>query len=221
MSSIKPADPPAAARQQLTEIREDPRIKRLALRYAGHSDLADDALQRTYYALVQLKNLDEIENLRAYFRTVLIREIHRERNQLGAALVEDFTRVVETCQGAGTPVSPLPIDDSVGFSLQARSWLERLANERHGLLAGIPARSDDPVRYRAVIYAAAEQVLRDGINAEPSDADTNDAFRAAYPGYFDRSDCPVNTRHQRFCRARDDVRELLQVVVSRDELFST
>jgi DNA-directed RNA polymerase specialized sigma24 family protein len=219
VSSIKPADLVAAAHEQLTEIREDPGIKRLARRYSGHPDLADDALQRTYYILARLENLEQIKNLRAYFCKVLIREVHRERGQLGAALVEDFTRVVEARQDAGGPVSPSSVDDTVGFSLQARSWLKRLADERDGLLAAIPARSDDPDRYRAVIYAAAEQVLRDGINAEPSDADTDDAFRAAYPEYFDQPDRLPNTLYQRFHRARDDVKDLLQAIVNRGELF--
>lgn len=225
MSSIKPADPVAAARQRLatlqhlTEIREDPRIKRLARWYAGDPALADDALQRTCYALARLKNLGQITNLRAYFRKVLIREIYRERGQLGAALVKDFTRVVEARQDAGGPVSPPSIEDTVGFSLQARSWLERFADKHDGLLAGIPARSGDPIRYQAVIYAAAEQVLRDGINAEPSDADTDEAFRAAYPKYFDQPGCLPNTLYQRFHRARDDVKGLLQAIVSRNELF--
>ena len=225
MSSIQPADPVATARQRLaalqhlTEIREDPRIKRLARRYAGDPALADDALQRTYYALAQLKNLEQITNLPAYFRKVLVRQVHRERGQLAATLVEDFTRLVEARQDAGGPVTPPSIEDTVGFSLQARSWLERLANGRDGLRAGVPARSDDPVRYRVVIYVAAEQVLRDGINAESSDADTDQAFRAAYPDYFDQLGCLPNTLYQRFHRARDDVKHLLQAIVSRNELF--
>lgn len=225
MSSIQPADPVAAARQrlaaveQLTEIRQDPRTRRLARRYAGDPALADDALQRTYYALAHLKNLEQIANLPAYFRTVLAREVYRERGQLGAALIEDFARVVEARQDAGGPVSPPAIEDAVGFSLQARSWLERFAEDRDDLLAGIPARSGDPVRYRAVIYVGAEQVLRDGINAEPSDADTDEGLRAAYPEYFGQPGCLPNTLYQRFHRARDDVKRVLQAIVSRDELF--
>ncbi len=69
-----------------------------------------------------------------------------------------------------------------------------------------------------MIYAAAEQVLRDAINEEPSEADTNDAFRAAYPEYFDQPGASANLSHQRFRRAREDVKALLQAVVSRDEL---
>ncbi len=220
MPSIDTTDALTAAHQQLVEIREDPRMRSLAIWYAGHPDLADDALQSAYYAVARLKNLDEIENLRAYFRKVLIREAYRERRQLGAALVDDFVRVAEARQDArgGEPASPPCVEAAVCMSLQAGSWLGRLANHRDVLLAAVPARSDDPSRYRAVIYRTAEQVLRDGINGEPSKADANAALRAAYPEYFDQPGASPGTCHQRFCRARADVRMLLKSVVSRDEL---
>jgi hypothetical protein len=218
--SIDPADILAAARQQLAEIREDPRIKGLALRHAGHPALAGDALQSAYYAVARLENLDQIKNLRAYFCKVLIREVHRERSQLGAALIDDFARVMETHQDdvGCHPTAPPSVDDAVCTSLQARVWLERFAARRDRLRADVPARSDDPGRYRAVVCDAARQVLGDGINGEPSDADSNDAFRAAYPEYFAQPDASADLLHQRFRRAREDVKALLQAVVSRDEL---
>jgi DNA-directed RNA polymerase specialized sigma24 family protein len=217
---IYPADILATARQQLAEILEDPRIRGLALRYAGHPALADDALQSTYYAIARLEHLEQIQNLRAYVCKVLIREVHRERNQVGAALVEDFARVAEAHQDAVGchPASPVSVDDAVCTTLQAEVWLERFAAQRDRLRAGVPARSDEPDRYRAVVCDAAGQVLHDGINGESSLADTNPALRAAYPEYFDQPDASPNTLHQRFRRARTDVRSLLQAVVSRDEL---
>jgi len=217
--SIHPTDTRAAARQQLAEILEDPRIRGRALRYAGHPALASDALQNTYYAMARLKNLEQIVNLRASFCTVLIREIHRERAQLGAALVDDFARVAETHQDAGChPAPPPSIDDAVCTSLQAQVWVERFAAQRDSLRAGVSARSDDPGRYRAVVCDSAEQVLRDGINGEPSDADSNDAFRAAYPEFFAQLGVSADLIHQRFRRARLDVKALLKAVMSRDEL---
>jgi len=86
------------------------------------------------------------------------------------------------------------------------------------VLAAVPARSHDPGRYRAVIVAVAEQVLRDVITGELSEADTNAVFRAAYPQYFAEPGCAENTCHKRFRRARADMRALLQAVVRRDEL---
>jgi DNA-directed RNA polymerase specialized sigma24 family protein len=218
--SIDPEDVRAAALKQLAEILEDPRIQRLALRAAGHPDLAGDALQNTYYALARLQYLGQIVNLRAYVCTVLFREIRRERNQLGAALVDDFPQVVEAHQGTVgcQPASPLAVDDTACTSVQAQVWLERFAAQREGLRDAVPARSGDPARYRNVICDAAEQVLRDGINGEPSEADTNDGLRAAYPEYFDQPGAAPNTLHQRFRRAREDVKALLQAVVNHDEL---
>ena len=102
-----------------------------------------------------------------------------------------------------------PIDDTVRILLLARSLRARLAARRKSLLAAIPARSDDPRRYRTVIYDSIEQVLIDGLNGEASDADSNDAFRATYPGYFARPGASANLLHQRFRRAREDVKALL------------
>jgi DNA-directed RNA polymerase specialized sigma24 family protein len=220
MHSSHPADGLADAQQQLVEIREDRRIKHFALRLAGDVEVAADALQSAYYAIARLNNLEQIENLRAYFCKVLIRAVHRERSQLGAALVEDFVYVAEVRQDAVSchPASPPQPADAACISLQARAWLELFAAQRGRLLAAVPVRSNDATRYRMVIYAAAEQVLRDAINAEPSEADTNDALRAAYPAYFNQPGVAVNTCHQRFRRAREDVRALLQEVVNRDEL---
>ena len=65
---------------------------------------------------------------------------------------------------------------------------------------------------------AGHAVSDDGINGEPSDADSNDTFRAAYPEYFAQPGAAANLLHQRFRRAREDVKALLQAVVRRDEL---
>jgi len=210
----------AAALRQLVEIWKDPRIKSLARRHAGDPDVADDALQSAYYAVARVNHLDQIENLRAYFCRVLIHEAHRERGQLRAALVEDFDRVAEERPGAadGHRTSPPSFQDAVCASLLARSWLKRLAGQRDGLLAAVPARSDDPGRYRAVIYAVAENILRAGISCDAVDVDANDAFRAFYPEYFRQPGATPNTCDQRFRRGRMDVRALLQSVISHDEL---
>lgn len=220
MLNADPADRLAAARQQLVEIWKDPRIKSLARQYAGDPDVADDALQSAYYAVVRVKHLDQVENLRAYFCRVLIRQVHRERGQLRAALVADFDRLAEERQGAVGyhRTSPASFQDAVCTSLQAWSWLKRLLDERDCLLAAVPARSADPGRYRAVIFTGAEQILRAGLNGDASEADMNDTFRASYPEYFQQPSIALNTCDQRLHRARMDVRVILQRVVGRDEL---
>lgn len=216
MYSSNPADGLTPAHQLLLAILQDPWIKRFALRRAGHAEVAEDALQSTYYAMARLQNLEQIDNLHAYFCKVLVHEVYRERGQLGAALVEDFASVAETRHDAAG--SHPSTEDAACSLLQVRAWLQQLADKRDRLIAAVPARSDDPARYRAVIYAAAEQVLRSVIDAEPSEADTNQAFQAAWPEYFGSPGAAPNTCHQRFRRARTDVRAMLQDVVRRDEL---
>jgi DNA-directed RNA polymerase specialized sigma24 family protein len=217
--SNDPEDIRAAALKQLAETMEDPWIKCGALLHAGHPALANDALQGTYYSLARLGHLGQIQNLRAYIYKVLRREINRERNQLGADLVDDLERIAEASQHAmGCLSASAAVEDTACASVQAQVWLDRFTSQRESLRDSAPARSDAPARYRVVICDAAEQVLRDGINGEPSDADTNPVLLAAYPEYFGQPDAPPNTLHQRFRRAREDVKALLQRVVNRDEL---
>jgi hypothetical protein len=160
--------------------------------------------------------LDQIDNLKAYFCRVLVRAVHRERAQLGALLVEDFARVAEEREGARDSelVSPTGFEDAACASVQAWSWHNRLTDARDELMAAVPARSDNPARYRAVIYAAAEHILRCEIHGEPCDADSNDTFRASYPEFLDQPGASRDNCHQRFRRARMDVRALLRRVVS-------
>jgi DNA-directed RNA polymerase specialized sigma24 family protein len=218
--SIDPRDSRAAALKWLAEIMEDPRTKHHALRLAGHPALANDALQDTYEALARLEHLGQIRNLHAYVYKVLFRAVNRLRNQLGADLIDDFERTLDAQQAAaGCRPTPSPaVDDTACTAVQAQVWLDRFTTQCESLRDAVPARSGDPARYRTVICDAAEQVLRDGINGQPSDADTNPALQRAYPEYFAQPDAPPNTLHQRFRRAREDVKALLQKVVNRDEL---
>lgn len=216
MDRIDPAGRLSAARRHLEEIWGEPRMKAFARRYAGDPQVADDALQSAYLAMVRLPHLDQIDNLSAYFCRVLVRAVHHERAQLGALLLDDFSRVTEGRQGAdrSRPASPTEFEDEACTAVQAAAWHKRLMLARDARMRAVPARSDDPTRYRAVICAAAEHILLDGISGEASEADANDAFRAAYPEYFDQPDAAKATLHQRFRRARMDVRGLLQDVVS-------
>lgn len=212
MDSSDPTVRLSDARARLLEIWQDPRVRGFARQAAGDPDVAEDALQSTYHAMHRLKHLADIENLKAYFYRVLLREIGRERSELGAVLVEDFTRTAEERQAAGAirPESAAGFEEMACVSVQFWSLRQRLVAEGAKALASIPGRSADPARYRTVIYAAAEQILCAGVSGESSDADSNDAFRAAYPEYFAQPEASPNTLHQRFVRARGDVRALLQ-----------
>jgi hypothetical protein len=216
MDSTDPVDVLATTRRRLLEIWQDPRVRGYARRCAGDQDLADDALQSTYYAMARLKHLAEIDNLRAYFYQVLRREISRERGELGAVLVEDFARTAEDLQSGAHALgqSSAGFEDAACTSVQFWYLYKQLITDKDKLLASVPARSADPGRYRAVIYAAAEQILSAGMKGESIEADSNEAFRASCPEYFAQPGASANTCHQRFLRARADVRALLQAVAS-------
>jgi Sigma-70 region 2 len=216
MDSTDPVDRLADARCRLLELWQDPQVRGYARRYAGDRDVADDALQSTYYAVARLKHLAEIENLKAYYYQVLRREIARERGELGALLIEDFVRAAEGRQtDAGTPdESSAGFEDDLCISVQFWYFRKRLLVDRDKLLASVPERSPDHGRYRAVVYATAEQILSAGMRGEPSEDDSIEAFRASYAEYFAQPGAAANACHQRFVRARADVRALLYAVGS-------
>ncbi len=222
MDNPNAPDGSSDCQRELLAIRRDPQVGKLALRWAdGDRDLAEDALQAAYCQISAVKHPERVENLRAYFLRVVKNELANERALRRAVPLES----VEDTMDQGQPgtvlcasAPPRPIDETVCSSLQIKFLLRRLDTERDCLLASIPARSDDPVRYRAVIYDAAIQIVCDAMNGEASDADSNAALRTAYPEYFDQPGVSPNLCHQRFRRARKDVRAVLQAIVDPDEL---
>lgn len=204
--------------QQLREIWEDPQIRRLARRRAGNPDIAEDALQETYYAVARVADPSRIEDLRKYFCRALIHEVYRLLGQLGAVLVDDFAALAEARQAKAREQLPAPVEEVACADLQARTWLERFAAQREILIGKVPGRSPDPARYRAVIVAAAGQLLISMARRDVSDADFCESLRAAYPEWFAEPGCGTANAHQRFTRARADVRSVLQRIMARDEL---
>jgi DNA-directed RNA polymerase specialized sigma24 family protein len=204
-------------RQQLAVIRQDPKVSGLALKWAGDPDLADDALQNVYCRLAARSRSDlaRIENLYAYFVTTLKHEVYRQYS----AGREIPLEAAEFAPAASARPGPSrPVDQAVCNALRNQGWLERFAAHQDCRLARIPTRSADPARYRAVVYSAAGQLLRDTLNNEPSEADSAQTLRAAYPGYFAQPGAEPNTLYQRCRRARQDVKTLLQDIVHRDEI---
>ena len=103
--------------------------------------------------------------------------------------------------------------------LMARqAWLERFAAQCADLRKAVPERSADPDRYRDVIVVVTGQVLRAIVCEDYSPADCNQALRAAYPDWFGPEACAAGNGHQRFSRARADIRSLLRSIIGRDEL---
>jgi Sigma-70 region 2 len=206
---INSADGLVTFRRELLGIRQDPQVKRFVWRLVGDLDLIEDLHQTVFLRLTALKHPEQIEDLRRYYLRVMRNEATKLYALRSETPFEDPDSV---------PAPAQPVEDQVCNSLRDHSWLRRFTARREMLLAAIPARSPDSRRYRAVIYHAAGQVLFDGLNGDASDADSNDAFRAAYPEYFNPPGAAVNTCHQRFRRAREDVKALLKAVVNRDEL---
>ena len=206
--------------QRLLAIAEDAKVKRFALARAGDLELAEDALQQTYDSMARIKDPGGIQDLQAYFYRVLVRVTYALRGQLGAILPGDFTALAEARQGKahGVPL-PRPLDETVAMHQLASGWLERFMAERASLLAAVPSRSSDPGRYSELIVSVAEQVLRSLVAADLCDADGNQALRVAYPEWFAELGGKVGNAHQRFSRARADVRGLLRMIVNRDELY--
>ena len=187
---------------------------------AGDLELAEDALQQTYDSMARIKDPGGIQDLKAYFYRVLIRAIYALRAQLGAILPSDFTGLADANQGnISGGALPRPVDETVAVDLLARGWLERFIAERASLFAAVPGRSSDPGRYSELIVSVAEQVLRSLVAADVCDADGNQALRVAYPEWFAELGGKVGNAHQRFSRARADVRGLLRMIVNRDELY--
>ena len=169
--------------------------------------------------MARIKDPAGIKDLKAYFCRVLIRVINALRGQLGAVLPTDFTGLADACQWkADGGALQCPVDETVATHLLARDWLERITAERESLTAAVPGRSPDPCRYRELVAGVAERVLRSIVAADVCDADGNPALRAAYPEWFD-DDGSASNAHQRFSRARADVRRLLREIVNRDDLY--
>ena len=210
----------AAFQQKLQAIQEDSEIRSFAHRLAGDPILAQDALQGAYHAVARVKNPELIKDARRYFCRVLINEVKHLRGQLRATLVEDFESLAEAHQNkvGCQPAQPRPVDEVTGTLLAGRAWLARLSAQRADLASKVPGRSGDPDRYRSTIVDIAERVLCDILNEYISDADSDDALRAAYPEWFAAEGCEVENLYQRFSRARKDVRALLKIVINRDEL---
>lgn len=220
---LRPAAPPAL-HDELGRLRNDGGIARLARRYAdGDHELAEDALQETCWAILRVKDPRRIDNLEAYFRTVLKRTVagqreHIRRTPVPVGNTETLTAELDHRAVTPDPEPHRPVEAQAVSNVLAAAWLARLRRGREQLRALLPDSSADPDRYRDVVMAQSEEILRSAVAGSVSWADCNEALRAAYPEWFAEPGCKQNTMDRRLSRARDDVRAVLKAVVGPSEL---
>jgi DNA-directed RNA polymerase specialized sigma24 family protein len=220
---VLPTATAPAVRDELSRLRNDPGMLRLALRYAYRDhDLAEDALQETCWAILRLKDPRRIDNLEAYFRTVLKRTVADQRGHIRSAPVpvdNPETLTGEADRGVTPdPGPPRPVDAQAVCNVLAAGWLARLRRERQRLRALLPDSSASPERYRDVVMVTSEEILRSALTGSVSWADCNQALRSAYAEWFGEPGCKQNTMDRRLSRARDDVRAILKAVISLRDL---
>jgi DNA-directed RNA polymerase specialized sigma24 family protein len=209
----------------LADVARDPDMIRRAMRRAGSRELAEDALQETVRAITQRKNTVAIENLRGFFYVSLIREIDHQLGRPAALPAGDIAAISDRCQDRTSPavgLSVISVEGEVQLRLLAKAVLNRFEREpfRDRLTALVPARSDDPCRYRSAMISAAKLIFELLLDGYVTALDWNAVLKAAYPQWCDEPGLARATLDQRLSRARRDVQSLLRSLVSRDQLVS-
>jgi hypothetical protein len=207
----------------LARIVADPDVRRLAGRRAGCRELAEDALHETYRAVARTRNPGDIRDLRAFFRTSLIREINHQLTRPAPIPTADIEGLSDRRQ-AGASSSPgrpsASVEGQASLRILAQVVQAQLEAPPDGLAVLIPARSDDARRYRAAITGAAITILRLLVEGYVAQADWNAVLRAAYPQWCDEPGLARDASDKRLSRARHDVQALLRAFFPRDELAS-
>jgi len=206
----------------LAELVEDPAIRRLAERRARSHEVAEDALQETFYAVARTQHPEAIEDLRAFFCKSLIRVIYRQLTLSAPIPAEDIAVIADSRQGlsSSSTSAPASVESQADLRLLAEAALIRLERDRAELMAMVPGRSDDPRRYRRMIVAVTERILRLLFEGAVATADWNAVLRLEYPQLCDCPGLARDALHQRLSRARADIQSLLRVILPRDLIAS-
>jgi hypothetical protein len=207
----------------LAKLVEDPAIRRLAERRARSRELAEDALQDTFHAVARTRHPEAINDLRAFFCKSLIHAIYRQLALSAPVPAEDIAAIADRYQGlapASGTSSPASVASEVYLRLLAEAALTRLERDRGELMAMIPARSGDPLRYQSAILAAAATILPLLFEGAVTSADWNAVLKSAYPQWCDEPGLIGDVMHQRLSRARGDVQLLLRAILPRERFAS-
>jgi DNA-directed RNA polymerase specialized sigma24 family protein len=206
-------------REDVARIAQEAVIRGLAIRRAGSRELAEDAIQMTWWNVARVKDPERIDDLHAFFCKSLLHEIHHQRTRPTPIPVEDIVATTER-ESASPPGDnpPASVENRVAFRLLAETLLHRLERDHDQLMASVPGRSPDHRRYRTAIVAAAKTILLFLLEGAVTSADWNAALQAEYPQWCSEPGLTRATTDQRLSRARRDVRLLLQKILSRHEL---
>jgi DNA-directed RNA polymerase specialized sigma24 family protein len=203
--------------EDLERVRHDPAIRGLALQRAGSRELAEDALQETYWNVAQ-REPEAIGDLRAYFCTALVHEIGHQRTRRTPTPVEDINSAVDQESASPGRNPPRSVEHEAEIRRLGENMLSRLDSDREELMATVPRRSPDQRRYRAGILAAARAIFLLLVEGYVTSADWNAVLGSAYSAWFAESGLAADAKDQRLSRGRYDVRMLLQRLLPRDDL---
>jgi hypothetical protein len=209
----------------LARIATDPEMIRRAARRAGSRELAEDALQETVRAITERKTVEPIENLRGFFYVSLIREIDHQLGRPAAIPAGDAAAIADRYPDGtsmSTAYATVSVESEACMQLLAEAVLHMFEHEsaRERLMALVPARSDDPHRYRAAVVAATKAIFGLLLDGYVTAADWNFILKTTDPQWCDEPGLARAAIDQRLSRARRDVRSLLRSVLSRDQLAS-
>jgi hypothetical protein len=110
----------------------------------------------------------------------------------------------------------IPVDEYVEQRVLGDMWLMRLMTYCKRFEMAVPPRSRNRSRYRSAIVNVAKQLIWAATYEYPQEK-ADDLLKAAYPDWLDESGVKARTLHRRISGARQDLRELLHVVIRRPE----
>lgn len=196
---------------ELVNLRQDPKIVRLALRLAaGYPELAEDGLQETFYLLATIRDPGRILNLRAYFCTTLYHAINSQRTQIVLVDPDVLGRQIDPWNVLGPQAQDVP--ELAHWHILCAKRQSKFRRIRGEMLAVTPASSPDPARYRALILAIVENLLAEAFYGCTSRAELNADLCDGYPEWFNDSGVLAPTRYKRLSRARHDLKVVLTTI---------
>jgi hypothetical protein len=206
----------------LAELVQDPAIRRLAERRARSRDLAEDALQETFRSVAQTQNPEAIRDLRAFFCKSLINAINRQLALSAPIPAEDIAAIADSRQSLSSSdtSASASVASQAELRVLAEAAVSRLERDRVELMAMVPGRSDNPLRYQSAIIAATAAILRLLFAGPVTSEDWNAVLRSEYPQWCDDPGLARDAVYQRLSRGRADVQVLLQALVPRDRFAS-